>query len=197
MRRPDYSYFPDTRHSNLYAPPYKGTDDRYGVQNIDDLVYRYSSEFDRGTPTVGIYAQDGLWEDEGVGLHTTQLPRNTILPPRILVKQGDTGRKATLRGGKPGETALIAMQKEEKSSKIWTWSKKPNGSPPSDLQRSNDISEKMTQMVDVKNILKKEKSRSQLRGKGRRGELSVAVNGDPDESASHFVEDDRRQGIDT
>jgi hypothetical protein len=173
MQHPD-SYFPPATQSYAYASmPATG----FRAQNIDDIVYRYSSELDRGTPSIGIYAQDGLWDEEDVSTASIPVPESGQAP---TVQRKDLSLKGRSRSG----TITTVAHKEEKSGGIWGWAKKSQGSPEISMHRSPEVSKASPKESEIKRGLKKEKSRSRLRGKGRRGELNVTVLGDPNESVS-------------
>lgn len=168
------SYFPSSSDSYAYAATSYGD---FRPQNIDDIVYRYSSELDRGTPTAGIYARDGLWDEDDTSRRPAARPP---LASTSAVSRKDLVTKGRNRSG----TVSTVINKEEKSGGMWSWTKKSSGSPVIDTHRSPEIARASHHEEEIKQVLRKEKSRSRLRGKGRRGELSVAVTGDPDESVS-------------
>ena len=158
------------------------------TQTIDDVVYRYSADSDRGTPREGIYAQDGLWDDDELSSEAT-----TIRP-----SSGSTfGRHSSRRQSRPGPTppastksrsrsgTVTSAARPEEKSGMWTWGKKaavPMTPVPVPMPEAR------AEVVTQPKGLEKKKSKSLLRGKGRRGELSVNVSpGDPDESVSILI----------
>ncbi|WVW78806.1 hypothetical protein I302_100768 [Kwoniella bestiolae CBS 10118] len=141
------------------------------TNNVDDIVYRYSSEFDRivqapGTPTVGIYSQDGLWDEEEDNLNS---------------KQQGPSRKITIIGGGTKNRTGTVYSTSAGNDKNWTWRR------PSMSQLHNSPSMSVEEQIPVPlpvppKGLEKKKSKGLLRGKGSRGELSVNVTPDADES---------------
>ncbi|WWC87177.1 uncharacterized protein L201_002063 [Kwoniella dendrophila CBS 6074] len=137
------------------------------TNNVDEIIYRYSSEFDRivqapGTPTVGIYSQDGLWDEEEEDSNIEQSQQAG--PPRkntVIVTKNSKSTK---------ENSNSLYQTSE--SKSWTWRRpsmtQPNHSP-------NLTSEEQVPLPVPPKGLEKKKSKGLLRGKGRRGELIVNV----------------------
>lgn len=158
------------------------------TQTIDDVVYRYSTDSDRGTPREGIYAQDGLWDDDELSSEAT-----TIRP-----SSGSTfGHHSSRRQSRPGPTppastksrsrsgTVTSAARPEEKSGMWTWGKKA-AAPMAPVPVL--MPEARAEVVTQPKCLEKKKSKSLLRGKGRRGELSVNVSpGDPDESVSTLV----------
>jgi hypothetical protein len=152
--------------------------------NVDDIIYRYSAEYDRGTPTVGIYAQDGLWDDDEQS--ETHTARPTSAAPssaggsdrrRFSVK---TGSSATKGRSRSGTVSTVVNPREDESNRTWTpvpgWARKASfqadglalGSPSPDLMSSPEVPSKSP-------VVKQKRSMNRLRGKGRRGELTVDV----------------------
>ena len=144
-------------------------------------MYRYSTEYDRGTPTTGIYAHDGLWDED---------VRPDVRPSAIATtfNRRETQASGSLKGRSRSGTVSTVAAKEEKSGGMWAWGKKSHGTMTVDVEHSPNPAEEVRKEGDGKPALKKEKSRGRLRGKGRRGELSVATAGDADESVSKMFE---------
>ncbi|OCF59148.1 hypothetical protein L486_03649 [Kwoniella mangroviensis CBS 10435] len=144
------------------------------TNNVDEVVYRYSSEFDRivrppGTPTVGIYAQDGLWDEED------DLNTNTKASA-----SGPSKKITIIGGGSKGRTGTV-YSTSGSNEKSWTWRR------PSMSQLHNSPRMSLEEQVPVPlpvppKGLEKKKSKGLLRGKGRKGELFVSVAADADES---------------
>ena len=167
------SYFPPSPapYTHTFSLPLGG----YQARNIDDIVYRYSAEFDHGTPTAGVYAQDGIWdEDDAVSLAHTARPASSTAS---VV----TRKELSLKGRSRSGTVSTVAQREEKSGGMWGWAKKAQSI---ETPMSPETTKVASKEHDLKGGLRKEKSRSRLRGKGRRGELSLAFVGDADESVS-------------
>ncbi|EIW68606.1 hypothetical protein TREMEDRAFT_57154, partial [Tremella mesenterica DSM 1558] len=124
-------------------------------QNIDDLVYRYSSELDRGAPTEGIYARDGIWDDDEEEAEQQQSKRAST---STFGRRKTSGVKGRTSGAMSSVTdsppPIPTIVKEEGG---WGWGRRLGTG-------------------DKEKSIKEKKSFSKLRGKGRRGELSVAVN---------------------
>ncbi|WVF70129.1 hypothetical protein IAT40_004917 [Kwoniella sp. CBS 6097] len=185
-----------SNHQDSYFPPYASTTgssqgrtyDYSSAQaqgqvnlNIDDLVYRYSAEFDRahvvapGTPTVGVYARDGLWDDED---EDDQANRNDKLagPSNTATASSSSSRKASIASKARSRSNTVSANTVEEKAKIWTWGR-PSMHASSPVMSSDELEK------PVKGLgLEKKKSKGLLRGKGRRGELSVTVSTDVDES---------------
>ncbi|ORX33477.1 hypothetical protein BD324DRAFT_274629 [Kockovaella imperatae] len=191
------------------------------TSNIDDEVYRYSAEFDRqqyfesmlkspsgfaglgvsipGIPRSGLYAQDGLWdEDDGISDSTTLRPVSGS-----TVGTGQTARhsskaspstmnaSASTKSRDRSGTASSAVQPitlESRESKSWSWNRK-SATPATPIISEVPSSPAISQTPESKrgrvHSLKSQRSKSRLRGKGRKGELSVDVGNDPDESVSN------------
>ncbi|WRT65086.1 uncharacterized protein IL334_002028 [Kwoniella shivajii] len=139
--------------------------------NIDDIVYRYSAEVDRiaiaapGTPTVGIYSQDGLWDEEE--------------DPSSSAKQaGPSSKKGITPTVTKSRTGTVYSTTGNTENKNWIW-RKPS------MPQMNSPTIAMEDQIPLpvpSKGLEKKKSKGLLRGKGRRGELIVAVSNDADES---------------
>ena len=154
-----------------------------------------------GIPKSGIYAHDGLWDEEdtisdsttlrpasgstvGTGSRRRQSSKPT--PPTLsangsIRSRGRSGTISSMSNGNPGRDSM-----DEKGGP-WLWTRKSNPSTPNmpeteilPTSKTLEVKEKRESRL---NSLRKERSRSRLRGKGRKGELSVAVT-DPDESVS-------------
>ncbi|ORY22436.1 hypothetical protein BCR39DRAFT_551583 [Naematelia encephala] len=139
--------------------------------NIDDIIYRYSAELGRGagTPTEGIYARDGLWDDDEVSeAHTAGASSSGT----------SVNLKKSVKGRSRSGTVSSITNPDEKSG-VWNWGRKSPymGSESPIIPFIPHAEEMLEKPVKA---LKKIKSRNTLRGKGRKGELSVVV--DPDES---------------
>jgi hypothetical protein len=142
------SYFPST---SAYIPT------AFQTQNIDDIIYRYSSEQDCGTPTAGIYARDGIWDEDEVSE-----PR----PPSSAASTS-TRTQSSVKGRSRSGTVGSAMAKEDQG---WSWSRRSRGPMP-DIVSGVDYG--VQEKTEYR--LKEKKSMTKLRGKGRRGELSITV----------------------
>jgi hypothetical protein len=141
-----------TVFSAMSSPSYFSPIDQYFGDSIDDMVYRYSSEQGRGTPTVGIYAKDGLWDDDESETYTARpsssAPSSASNKRRFSVKTGSS--KGRSRSG------TVTTVEERPWAKMQAMMDSPEMSSP-----------------EVKS--KEKRSNSRLRGMGRRGELSVDV----------------------
>ncbi|WWC67615.1 uncharacterized protein I206_101525 [Kwoniella pini CBS 10737] len=167
------SYFPpqaQSSSSSNYSSSKQTTQTQ--TNNVDEIIYRYSSEFDRitqapGTPTVGIYSQDGLWDEDDLDFN----PKHS--------GGASSSRKSTLTDKKNNRSGTIytATPVEGKS---WTW-RRPSMSQLNSPSIAVETQPPMPLTAPPKGLEKK-KSKGLLRGKGRRGELFVNVASDPDES---------------
>jgi hypothetical protein len=137
--------------------------------NIDDLIYRYSSEYDRGTPTVGIYARDGIWDED----EESDVRSPSAASGSTRAQSSKTGG-SSVNGRSRSGTVGSAIVKEDKSG-MWSWGRKSQMAP----YIPDEVVEPMME-VEVKPVksLRERKSMSRLKGKGRRGELSVCVDTD-------------------
>ncbi|WVR04383.1 hypothetical protein IAU60_001385 [Kwoniella sp. DSM 27419] len=144
--------------------------------NVDDIAYRYSGEFNRapGTPTVGIYARDGLWDDEEEEQsQPSQSKRGTESSTTASSSRKTSIAASSSRVRSRSNTVSATVSSaEDKSRGAWTWRR------PSMVQSQSPMLAADVEMPLKK--VEKKKSRGLLRGKGRKGELSVKV--DPDES---------------
>ena len=124
-------------------------------QNIE--AYGYS--VDNGIPTAGIYAEDGLWDDDEES-QTIRPESTTTFGRRQSSKAGGSLRS---------RSGTASSVKEDKV--LWNWGRKTPVTTPtmSDTERLPEV------RMEVSNGLKKEKTMSRLRGKGWRGELTVDV----------------------
>ncbi|WWC59133.1 uncharacterized protein I303_101681 [Kwoniella dejecticola CBS 10117] len=173
-------------YDSYFPPQPQASTSKYEAQsqvqtnNVDEIIYRYSSEFDRvttqapGTPTVGIYSQDGLWDDEDVDFN-----------PQSKDIAGTTGssssRKNTLTDKKNNRSGTIySGATAPGEAKGWTW-RRPSMSQSHSPSIATEEQVPLPMPIPPK-ALEKKKSKGLLRGKGRRGELSVQVPSDPDES---------------
>lgn len=119
---------------------------------------------DHGTPTIGLYAQDGLWdEDESFETNNSNVASSaasTIDKKRLSTKTGSS--KGRSRSGTV--TTPLPREEDRSGGGGWNWGKKAVENPsPASTQASST------------RVVKEKKSKSMLRGKGRRGELSVVV----------------------
>ena len=151
----------------------------YESQNIDDIVYRYSAELDRsfgGAPTEGIYARDGIWDDDedDTDLSVNRASSSTFGRKNVTVKgRSRSGTMASvIRTASPPPLPLPSSPREEGG---WGWGRKVSSTSTATASAS-----------EQDRTVKGKKSFSKLRGKGRRGELSVAVNL-ADESVSTYT----------
>lgn len=129
----------------------------------DTLSHHMTGE-DRGTPTVGIYANDGLWDEEDSEISTTRFS-SSAATSSIKTKGGSMKSRSNRSG-----TASPFPPEEEKSG-MWGWVQRGRDSP---------------QSTDVKPLSKKE-SKAKLRGMGRRGELMVVVDPEGCVSGPHLT----------
>jgi hypothetical protein len=114
---------------------------------------------DTGTPTAGIYANDGLWDEEDSEISTAQYSSSNAVSTATSIKtRGGSMKSRSNRSG----TASPFPQEEEKSG-LWGWKRKG---------RESHVAEKSP---EVPKVLTKKESKAKLRGKGRRGELVVVV----------------------
>ncbi|CAD6570341.1 MAG: hypothetical protein TREMPRED_005734, partial [Tremellales sp. Tagirdzhanova-0007] len=90
-----------------------------------------------------------------------------------------TRKELSLKGRSRSGTVSTVAQREDKSGGMWGWAKKAQTI---EMQISPETNIATSKEHDAKGGLRKEKSRSRLRGKGRRGELSLAFVGDADEN---------------
>ncbi|WVQ97757.1 hypothetical protein IAU59_004871 [Kwoniella sp. CBS 9459] len=150
--------------------------------NIDDIVYRYSAEFDRrtpvvvapGTPTVGVYARDGLWDDDE-DEHEPNIDKSSAGPSSTATATASSSRKASIASKARSRSNTVSANTVEEKHKIWTWGR-PSMHVSSPVMSSADEFEKPAKGLG------KKKSKGLMRGKGRRGELSVTVSTDADEA---------------
>lgn len=148
--------------------------DSYSTSNQDS--YDYIGELSRGVPTTGIYAQDGIWEEDELSSEAT-----TIRPSSGSTFGHSSKRRQSIKpekssGRSRSGTVGSVHAKEEKS--MWAWGRKPSGTnvplSPVELPASSVEVTALPSQIPFKSLEKK-KSKSLLRGKGRRGELSVQV----------------------
>lgn len=132
-----------------------------------DADDHYQHSEDTGTPTVGIYATDGIWDEED-SLGSTARYSSSMSAAPSSIKTGKGSMKSRSRSG----TASPFVQDEEKAG-IWGWAKRGRDYPLP--ERSPEAPKGLT----------KKESKAKLRGKGRRGELLVVVS--PDENVSVLV----------
>ena len=167
--------------------PYPSTDYdyRYGQQqNIDDIVYRYSAESNRGTPKVGLYSQDGLWDEDD---RSCSDAATTIRPDSgsTFGASKSKSERSSVKGRSRSGTMASGVKTE---SGMWgSWGRKQSMAVPLTDKNSNTTIEVSLQSPAVApKVLEKKKSKSVLRGKGRRGELSVNISpsGGDDEPVS-------------
>jgi hypothetical protein len=148
--------------------------------NIDDLVYRYSHEYerDRGTPTTGIYAQDGFWdEDESVGHSTTGANTTSTANTSGVDLKSLSLKSATASLRTRSRSATVSTVLREEGTNMWGWKQRGEG--------SDGLALEMEKEPEVKGkSLRKERSKSFLKGKGRRGEMSIIL-GEPGSLVSH------------
>jgi hypothetical protein len=162
-------YTPESHYSTPLQSP-----------RMDDLTYRYSAEFERGVPTTGIYAQDGLWDDDELSSDAT------TVRPGSGSTFGQTSRKraswkaerSSVKGrSRSGTVSSSSNAKDDKA--MWTWTRRPSTAArtTSQMERLPDSSMEAYPIPspDTGRVVEKKKSKSMLRGKGRRGELTVDV----------------------
>ncbi|KAK4685319.1 hypothetical protein P7C73_g4833, partial [Tremellales sp. Uapishka_1] len=171
------SYFPSMQAYAFQTPSFETDYDNnnnnnnnnhtYKAENIDDLIYRYSSEYDRdrGTPTVGIYAQDGLWDEDESEAYTS-------VPTHASSRAASVSTKSASTKGRSRSATVTTMAGPDPSSSMWNWSRKttPSAMPLGDSMVAGNVD-----LAPAKTI-KEKKSKNRLKGKGRRGELSVVLN---------------------
>jgi len=142
-------------------------------QNIDDIVYRYSAEKDRGTPKIGIYSHDGLWDEE----ETSFSDAATTIRPESGSTFGASKSKPDRNSVKSRSRSGTMSSAAKTESGMWgSWGKKNPVATPLAEKMPNTTSEAVMHGPAVPpKGLEKKKSKSMLRGKGRRGELSVNI----------------------
>ncbi|KAL7424585.1 hypothetical protein Q5752_000269 [Cryptotrichosporon argae] len=142
----------------------------YTPDNIDDIIYRVSAELDRVAGGVsGIYARDGLWDDddddESVGANASTTGRSS------------RGASDKDRGGVRSKASTSAGQSRSRSATVSLvkdgW-RRANGPGASTTNLGLGVMD-----VQVESgrdgQLRKKASKGLLKGKGRRGELSVSI----------------------
>ena len=127
----------------------------------------------------GAYSQDGLWDEDEAARKLAAQPESS---QATTVSREGHSLKGRSRSGII--STLVPKEEKEKSGGMWGWAKKTHGSPAVDVQLSPEVVKAPFREMNLISVVKKEKSLGRLRGKGRRGELSVTVTGDPDESVS-------------
>lgn len=164
------------------------------TQNIDDIIYRYSAESDRGTPTVGIYAQDGIWDDDDLSSEAATVRRgsgstfghHSAKVGSASASVSGTGKGETSRSNRTSVKArsrsgTVGSAIVDKDRSMWSWNKRSGGVvetlPDARVEVIKQAPVPVPTQVSVQQgkTLEKKKSKSLLRGKGRRGELSVNV----------------------
>lgn len=163
--------------------PSTGYEHRYSQQqNIDDLVYRYSAESDRGIPKVGIYSQDGLWDED----ETSHSDAATTIRPSSGSTFGASKSKAERNSVKSRSRSGTMASGAKTESGMWgAWGRKMSTTAPLTEKMPNTIAEVIAQSPPVPpKGLEKKKSKSLLKGKGRRGELTVNVSSSSVEDGS-------------
>ncbi|KAK8846701.1 hypothetical protein IAR55_005788 [Kwoniella newhampshirensis] len=161
-----------------------------GPTNIDDIIYRYSAEFDRapapGTPTVGIYAQDGLWDEEEEDRASGTSDAHTARPSSASTSASrkasiatvpsvkGRSRAGTMSAATAAAAVVVGLGIEDKGKAGWGWNKKASVASV-DVGPSTPIDDRSGKG------LRKQKSKGFLKGKGRRGELSVTVPAEAEE----------------
>ena len=143
--------------------------------NLSFPPYSPSSAQGSGTPTSGVYARDGIWDsddsDDASEAQTVR-PNSGATFGISSRRQSKSSRAARSRSN------TIGSAKDERAK---SWSRKssttsPGVQPPTPAEtlpaHRVDISTRPS--VDAQRIQKKA-SKNMLRGKGRRGELSVQV----------------------
>ena len=192
-------------HHNSY---YNSNNNNHSERNLLDSRFSFTdpnpnlTSRETGTPIFGRYAQDGFWDDES-DTTTIRQRGSSSTSHTIMTKSpassghrapsskghGDYSRSVTPGGGSthgpmpsPGVTPDQWGKEEDKADRgLFAWAKRPsvanlqavmNGQPIDDHNRTSPPP-----------VPTKKKSFGMLKGKGRRGELTVSV--DPaDESVS-------------
>ena len=169
---------------------HEGGADYLGMVDFDDSRRQpfYSlddSMEDRGTPMEGVYARDGIWDEEddsevlssnlgegsskarsgisGAGSAGTSRAASSAAPSTARSSLRMRSRSGTVSSAK-GKDA------EEGDKSMWSWTRRARPSDPPALAPSPSVLDKKVQQRQSKGLLK---------GKGRRGELTVQV--DPKE----------------
>jgi hypothetical protein len=140
---------------------------------------------DRGTPMNGLYAQDGIWdEDDESEVMSSAMGEGSSKgrsgasgtastgTSRAVSSAAPSTARSSLRMRSRSGTVSSAKGKdgEEGEKGMWSWTRRARPSDPPATAAHPLV-------VDKK--VKKKESKSLLKGKGRRGELSVQV--DPEE----------------
>ena len=202
----------------------------YSGANIDDIVYRYSAEYDRydglggqfgspgsisgmagvgiafgsGLPKSGVYSHDGIWDEDDMISDSTTLRPMSVSTAGTSSKRRQSSKivsSMSVNGsiksrGRSGTVGSVTQNhtknsstdtttgKEVKEGKagVWHWGRKSQLNTPI-LEASERLPASIAMPEEKKTIapsLRKEKSTSRLRGKGRRGELMVSVKNEAD-----------------
>ncbi len=159
--------------STSYFQHYPSPDLKYSMdtsaQNVDDLIYRYSSEMDRptGTPTVGIYAQDGIWDDD-----ESFETRQSISTVTSGADKSGRASKASVKTRSRSATISSVVKEGSESPGGWSWNRRTQEVSVPDLPAPSK------EEIKASKSLKKKESKLRLIGKSRRGELTTDANAD-------------------
>ena len=176
----------------------EGGADYFGMVDFDSArrqpYYAVDTSFeteDRGTPLEGIYARDGLWdeEDDSIVLSSSHAGTGSSRKGRSgagSVHTAGTSRDAhgssaapstarsSLRMRSRSGTVSSAKGKEAEEGEkgLWSWTRRARPSDPPATAHVH-VPPAVVTVADKK--VKKKESKGLLKGKGRRGELTVQV----------------------
>lgn len=157
--------YESTYRSSWLSPAPAPIDDYFsstpGITTHDflDSDSTYQPSEDRGTPTVGIYATDGIWDEED-STEINSARYSSAAASSIKTKGGSVKTRSTRSG------TVSPYPGDEEKGGMWAWARRAG--------RESPVVEKSPESG-----LRKRESKAKLRGKGRRGELVVVV--DPEE----------------
>ena len=165
---------------------FEGGADYFGMVDFDSgrrqPFYSLDDSFeDRGTPVNGIYARDGLWDEEDDSEVLSSAPGtsskgrsgtasvNTSGPSRAGSSVTPSTARSSMRIRSRSGTVSSAKGKDvdEGDKGMWGWARRGRPSDPP--------APAVTATVTVEKKVKKRDSKGLLKGKGRRGELTVQV----------------------
>lgn len=162
-------------HASGYADPYHH-------YYLDEP--RFSAESDRGIPRTGVYAQDGFWDEDSLSSDAHTIRPGSSSTTVNSDKKAQSSSRTSVKGRSRSGTVSSMTAKEEvplPSGGIWAWGKK------TPVLEGGEQMETRMEVLEPANALEKKRSKSRLKGRGRRGELTVSVAPNPaDESVSQY-----------
>lgn len=151
-------YHPSSPNNDYFGAPF----DHH--TSFDGMNFGAAEE--HGTPVVGIYAQDGIWDEEDSDVRTVSTATAKASGSEAASTYGDRSLSSRVGSYRSRSNTIIGPKDEEKQSGGWNWGRRPTAAGIAS-----------TAVPDIAPVpkLKEKKSKSMLRGKGRKGELSVMV----------------------